>query len=93
MKKNYPMKKGDDKMAGSYRILKVYLYAYLLELLVETKIFLVFHNSLLWPHSEVVGLQGQTDINLAESRYLRGHILEWEDGEEEMERSGSLISS
>jgi hypothetical protein len=84
MKTNCPMKKGDDKIAGPYRILKVYPHACLLELLAKTKIFPVFHNSLLWPHSEAVGLQGQTDINLAESRYLRGHILEREDGEEEM---------
>jgi hypothetical protein len=38
---------------------------------------------LLRPHSEAIGLQGQTEINLAESRHLRGRILEREDGEEE----------
>jgi hypothetical protein len=37
MKINCTMKKGDDKIAGSYRILKVYLHACLLELLAETK--------------------------------------------------------
>jgi hypothetical protein len=76
MKTNRPIKKRDDKMAGPYKILKVYLRACPLELPAETKIFPVFHNSLLWPHSEAVGLHGQMDINLAESRHLRGRILE-----------------
>jgi hypothetical protein len=76
MKINRPIKKEDDKIAGPYRILKVYPHTYILELPAETKIFPVFHNSLLRPYSKVVGLQGQMDINLAKSRYLRGHILE-----------------
>jgi hypothetical protein len=76
MKTNRPIKKRDDKMAGPYKILKVYLRACPLELPAETKIFPVFHNSLLWPHSEAVGMHGQMDINLAESRHLRGRILE-----------------
>jgi hypothetical protein len=84
MKTNRPMKKGDDKMAGPYKVLKVYPRACLLELPAETKIFPVFHNSLLRPHSEAIGLQGQTEINLAESKHLRGRILEREDGEEEI---------
>jgi hypothetical protein len=52
------MKKEDNKIVGLYRILKVYLHTCLLELLAETKIFLVFYNSLLQPYSEAIGLQG-----------------------------------
>jgi hypothetical protein len=49
---NCPVKREDDKMAGLYKILKVHARACLLELPAETKIFLVFHNSLLRPYSE-----------------------------------------
>jgi hypothetical protein len=35
---------------------------------------------------EAVGLQSQTEINRAESRHLRGRVLEREDGKEEVEK-------
>jgi RNase H-like domain found in reverse transcriptase/Reverse transcriptase (RNA-dependent DNA polymerase)/Integrase zinc binding domain len=84
MKTNRPMKKGDDKMAGPYPIKKVYPRACLVDLPPNMKIFPVFHNSLLRPHKQATGLPGQQEINEAESRHLRGRILEREDGADEV---------
>lgn len=47
------------------------------------KIFPVFHNVLVRPHNESPGLKGQDRVNEAESRRLRGWVLEREDGEDE----------
>jgi hypothetical protein len=84
MKTNRPMKKGDDKMTGPYPIKKVYPRACLVDLPPNMKIFPVFHNSLLRPHKRATGLPGQQQINEAESRHLRGRILEREDGTNEV---------
>ena len=83
MKSNRPMKKGDDKFTGPYKILKVYDRSCLLELPPQVRIFPVFHNSLLRPQHPSAGLPGQDTINEAESRHLRGRVLEREDGTEE----------
>ncbi|EFQ93460.1 hypothetical protein PTT_09178, partial [Pyrenophora teres f. teres 0-1] len=72
MKTNRPMKKGDDKVAGPFKILKVYPRACLVELPSTMKIFPVFHYSLLRPYTDARGLPGQDAINEAESRHLRG---------------------
>lgn len=79
MKTNRPMKKGDDKWAGPYRIIKVYRRACLLQLPEEMKIFPVFHNSLLRAKPPGPGLPGQDRINEAESKNIRGRILERDD--------------
>jgi hypothetical protein len=79
MKTNRPMKKGDDKWAGPYPIQAVYPRACLVKLPPGMKIFPVFHNSLLRPKSDSNGLPGQDTINEAESRNIRGRILERED--------------
>jgi hypothetical protein len=79
MKTNRPMKKGDDKMIGPYRVKKAYPRACLVDLPANIKIFPVFHNSLLRPHTQTTGLPGQHQINEAESRHLRGRILERDD--------------
>ena len=63
MKTNRPMKKGDDKMAGPYPILKVYKRACLVNLSPHMKIFPVFYTSLLKPKSDTPGFPGQTLIN------------------------------
>jgi hypothetical protein len=84
MKTNRPMKKGDDKWAGPYKIIKVYPRSCLLELPGGMKVFPVFHNSLLRPKRSVKGLPGQDKINDAESRNIRGRVLEREDGAEEV---------
>ena len=84
MKTNRPMKKGDDKWAGPYQILKVYPRACLLDLPEGMRIFPVFHNSLLRPKPETEGLPGQDKINKAESKNIRGRVLEREDGTEEV---------
>jgi hypothetical protein len=84
MKTNRPMKKGDDRWVGPYTIQAVYPRACLVELLVDMKIFLVFHNSLLRPKHDGNGLPGQDLINNAESRCNRGRVLEREDGTEEV---------
>lgn len=84
MKTNRPMKKGDDKLAGPYPVKKAYPRACLLDLPPNMKIFPVFHNSLLRPHKQAAGLPGQQQINEAESRHLRGRVLEREDGTDEM---------
>ena len=83
MKTNRTIKKGDDKMAGPYPILKVYKRACLVDLPPHMKIFPVFHTSLLKPKSDS-GFPGQALINQAESRHLRGHVLEHEDGSDEL---------
>ncbi|RAL60401.1 hypothetical protein DID88_000176 [Monilinia fructigena] len=87
MKTNRPMKKGDDKWDGPYKILKVYKRACLLQLPTSFKIFPVFHNSLLRPLHRSLGLAGQEAINEAESRRNQGRILERDDEtNEETER-------
>ena len=78
MKTNRPMKKGDDKWTGPCKILKVYPRACHVKLPEGVKVFPVFHNSLLRPHSGN-GLPGQDQINEAESRHLRGRVLERDD--------------
>ena len=84
MKTNRPMKKDDDKWAGSFPIQAVYPRACLVKLPEDMKIFPVFHNSLLRPKSDGNGLPGQKVINEAESRHIRGRILEREDGTDEI---------
>ena len=83
MKTNRPMKKGDDKVAGPFKILKVYPRACLVELPPSMKIFPVFHFSLLRPYTNARGLPGQDQINANESKHLRGRVLERDDGTEE----------
>ena len=78
------MKKGDDKWAGPYLILKAYRRSCLLELPEGIKIFPVFHNSLLRPKPDAKGLPGQDRINEAESKITRGRVLERENGTEEL---------
>ena len=84
LKTNRPMKKGDDKWAGPYVVTAVYPRACALKLPEDIRIFPVFHTSLLQPHNEETGLRGQDLINAAESRHLRGRVLEREDGEDEL---------
>ena len=84
MKTNRPMKKGDDKLAGPFKVLKVYPRACLVELPATMKVFPVFHTSLLRPHTGTTGLPGQKLINEAESRRLRGRVLERDDGTDEV---------
>lgn len=79
MKTNRPMKKGDDKWAGPYKILEVYPRACALELPEGMRIFPVFHNSLLRPKSPGLGLPGQEQINEAESKNIKGRVLERDD--------------
>jgi transposase InsO family protein len=79
MKTNRPMKKGDDKWAGPYKITRVYPRACAVELPEGLRIFPVFHNSLLRPKASVKGLPGQDQINQAESKNIRGRILERDD--------------
>jgi RNase H-like domain found in reverse transcriptase/Reverse transcriptase (RNA-dependent DNA polymerase)/Integrase zinc binding domain len=79
MKTNRPMKKGDDKWAGPFPILKVYPRSCLVKLPEGMKIFPVFHNSLLRPKPEADGLPGQDRINEAESKNIRGRVLERDD--------------
>ena len=75
-----PIKKGEEKVIGLFKISKTYLRACLLELPLEIKIFLVFYYSLLRPHSNSAGLLGQDKINKAELRKLRGRTYERTDG-------------
>jgi hypothetical protein len=84
MKTNRPMKKGDDKYAGPYPILAVYPRACLLDLPEGMKIFPVFHHSLLRHKHETNPLPGQEAVNEAESRHLRGRILERDDDTDEV---------
>lgn len=89
LKTNRPMKKGDDKWTGPYKILSVYPRACRLELPDRIRIFPVFHNSLLRPVStdedgNRMGLPGQGEINENESRNIRGRILERDDETEEV---------
>ncbi|KAJ6437919.1 reverse transcriptase [Purpureocillium lavendulum] len=89
LKTNRPMKKGDDKWTGPYKILSVYPRACRLELPDRIRIFPVFHNSLLRPVStdedgNRIGLPGQSEINKNESRNIRGRILERDDETEEV---------
>ena len=80
MKTNRPMKKGDDKWTGPYKVLEVYPRACRVQLPDGVRIFPVFHNHLLRPKTTSAGLPGQAAINEAESRNIRGRILEREDG-------------
>jgi hypothetical protein len=84
MKTNRPMKKGDDKLAGPHKITKVYPRACAVELPPSMRIFPVFHNSLLRAKPPGNGLPGQIKINEAESRNLRGRVLERDDETEEL---------
>jgi len=79
------MKKGDDKWAGPYTVTKVYPRACALDLRGELKVFPVFHHSLLRLRKPSAGLRGQDEINQAESRHLRGRVLERNDDTEEVE--------
>jgi hypothetical protein len=56
----------------------------LIDLPPNIKVFPVFHNSLLRPCKRAVGLPGQRQINEAESRHLRGRILERDHDTDEM---------
>ena len=85
MKTNRPMKKGDDRWAGTFPILKVYRRACLVQLPDNLKIFPVFHNSLIRAHHDSHGLPGQDRINEAESRNIRGRVLERNDETDEVE--------
>lgn len=84
MKTNRPMKKGDDKWAGPYEILKVYPRSCLVKLPEGMKVFPVFHTSLLRPRPLTEGLPGQALINEAESKNTRGRILERDDETDEI---------
>jgi transposase InsO family protein len=81
MKTNRPLKKGDDKWIGPFKVLEVYPRACRIELPNRVRIFPVFHNHLLRPKDpRAQGLPGQAAINEAESRNTRGRVLEREDG-------------
>ena len=58
IKTNRLIKKGDDKWAGPYLVLKIYPRSCLLKLPKGIRIFLIFHNSLLKPKSNAKGLPG-----------------------------------
>ena len=84
LKTNRPMKKGDDKWVGPYKILDVYPRACRLELPDRIRIFPVFHNSLLRPLAvdkagQRISLPGQDAINERENKNTRGRILERDD--------------
>ena len=74
------MKKGDDKWTGPHKVLEVYPRACRVQLPDSVRLFPVFHNHLLRPKATSAGLPGQAAINEAESRNIRGRILEREDG-------------
>jgi hypothetical protein len=81
MKTSHPMKKGNDKWAEPYLIMEVYPWACHVQLPDCIRIFPVFHNYLLQrKNPEDVGLPSQAAINEIELRYIRGRILEREDG-------------
>lgn len=84
MRTNRPMKKGDDKWSGPFKVTAVYPRACALALTEDMKVFPVFHTSLLQPYNEDRRFPTQDKINEAESRHLRGRILEREDGTEEL---------
>jgi hypothetical protein len=84
MKTSRPLKKLDDKWAGPYKVTKVYPRACAVDLPEGMKIFPVFHNSLLRPKAKGRPLPGQNEINTAESKNIRGRILEREDSTEEV---------
>ena len=71
-------------MGRSLKVLKIYPRACLVQLPEGTKIFPVFHHSLLKLKDPSIGLPGQQQINEAESRNIRGRVLEREDGTEEI---------
>ena len=72
------MKKGDDKQVGPFPITKIYKRSYVVELPDTIKIFPVFHYNLVYPYIRG-GLPGQKQINEAESRNIRGRVLERDD--------------
>lgn len=80
MKTNRPMKKGDDKWDGPYEVTEVYPRACRLKLPDSFRIYPVFHNALLRHQAAGPGLKGQAEINAAETRHVRGRILERDDG-------------
>ena len=84
MKTNRPMKKGDNKWADPWPIGEVYPLSCLVKVPEGMKIFPVFHTSLLRAKHSDTGLPGQKEINEAESRNIRGRILEREDSTEEL---------
>ncbi|KAI0993085.1 hypothetical protein K3495_g15099 [Podosphaera aphanis] len=87
MKTSRQMKKVDDKWAGPYKVLSVYPRACRVELPEGMKIFPVLQNSLLRRKDENSnGLPGQGAINEAESKNIRGRILERDDEEIEVEK-------
>jgi hypothetical protein len=83
MKTNRPMKKGDDKWDGPYEVTETFRRSCRLALPENVKIYPVFHNSLLRSKPNAKGLVGQDAINTAETRNVRGRVLEREDGETE----------
>jgi hypothetical protein len=70
LKTTCPMKKGEEKIIGPFKITKTYSRTCLVELFAEMKIFSVFHHSLLRPHSNSPGLPGQDKINESELQKL-----------------------
>ena len=84
LKTNRPMKKGDDKWAGPFLVLKAYPRSCLIAIPDNWRVFPVFHTSLLRPWEAGRGLPGQRAINEAESRNTRGRVLEREDGAEDL---------
>ena len=62
----------------------MYPYACLVQLPKEIKVFPVFYNSLLRASPKTEGLPSQDRINKAESKNIRGRILEREDGSDEV---------
>jgi hypothetical protein len=83
---NKPMKKEDDKWAGSYEIIAVYPRACALQLSETMKIFPVFHTSLFLLLNPVPGLPGQKFINETESRNTKERILTRENGKKKEEK-------
>ena len=88
LKTNRPMKKGDDKWDGPYKILNVYPRACRLDLPDRTRVFPVFHTSLLRPVATNddgirISLPGQDAINESESKNIKGRILERDDATNE----------
>ena len=82
------MKKGDDKWDGPYKILNVYPRACRLDLPDRTRVFPVFHTSLLRPVATNddgirISLPGQDAINESESKNIKGRILERDDATNE----------
>lgn len=86
MKTNRPIKKLDDKWAGPFEVLQCYPRACRIKLPPGVRIFPVFHTSLLQRKSTAGGLPGQDEINEAESKNVRGRVLERDDAGVEVEK-------